>query len=109
MAPARLNNELPPAASDVTRQRSSGADTLLVEPYSLFKPEMKICIVVMVSIFALTSPFGATTFLPAINALASDLGVTPPKMNISITSYMVRNTSSSRAISLGSAIRILLT
>ena len=43
----------------------------------------------LVSVSALISPFGATTFYPALNVLSDVLHVTPTMTNISITTYMV--------------------
>ena len=58
-------------------------------PYSIFTPRAKIFIVVAVSISSLISPFGATTFYPALDVIARDLGVTPTLINLSLTTYMV--------------------
>lgn len=73
-------------------------------PYSVFTKRMKIWIIFLVSVSALISPFGATTFLPALNPLTDVLNITPTQVNISITTYMVRysclGTLYSRAIEL---------
>ncbi|EME79524.1 uncharacterized protein MYCFIDRAFT_190396 [Pseudocercospora fijiensis CIRAD86] len=58
-------------------------------PYSIFTPRAKIFIVVAVSISSLISPFGATTFYPALDVIARDLGVTPTLINLSLTTYMI--------------------
>jgi hypothetical protein len=58
-------------------------------PYSVFSSGTKMWIVFLVSISALISPFGATTFYPALNVLSDKLHVTPAMINISITTYMV--------------------
>jgi hypothetical protein len=58
-------------------------------PYSIFSPAMKGFIVAAVSVSALISPFGATTFYPALNVLAAQLNVTPASINLSLTTYMV--------------------
>ena len=62
-------------------------------PYSIFTPRAKIFIVVSVSISSLISPFGATTFYPALDVIAKDLGVTPTLINLSLTTYMVSTTA----------------
>ena len=59
-------------------------------PYTVFSKGMKIWIIFLVSVSALISPFGATTFLPALNVLSDVLDITPTQVNISITTYMVR-------------------
>lgn len=58
--------------------------------YSVFSKGMKIWTICLVSVSALISPFGATTFLPALNVMSDVLHVTPTQVNISITTYMVR-------------------
>ena len=59
-------------------------------PYTIFSPRTKMFIVLSVSVSSLISPFGATTFYPAINVLARELHVTPTLMNLALTTYMVR-------------------
>lgn len=63
--------------------------TVTGPPYSIFTPRAKIFIVVAVSISSLISPFGATTFYPALDSIARDLNVTPTLINLSLTTYMV--------------------
>ncbi|KAF2464392.1 MFS general substrate transporter [Lindgomyces ingoldianus] len=58
-------------------------------PYSIFSTKMKMWIIFLVSISALISPFGATTFYPALNVLAEKLDVSPAMVNISLTTYMI--------------------
>ncbi|KAF1948790.1 MFS general substrate transporter [Byssothecium circinans] len=58
-------------------------------PYSIFTPGQKMWIVFLVSVSALISPFGATTFYPVLNVLSDVLHVTPTMTNISITTYMI--------------------
>lgn len=61
-------------------------------PYTIFGPRAKMFIVLSVSVSSLISPFGATTFYPAINVLAKQLHVTPTLMNLALTTYMVSPT-----------------
>ncbi|RMX79563.1 hypothetical protein D0869_08222 [Hortaea werneckii] len=58
-------------------------------PYTIFDGHTKAFIILSVSISALISPFGATTFYPALNDLARDLHVTPSLINLSLTTYMI--------------------
>lgn len=58
-------------------------------PYSAFSPKSKMIIVALVSVSALISPFGATTFYPALNVFAKQLNVSPAMVNLSLTTYMV--------------------
>lgn len=66
------------------------ARTISAPPYTIFTHRAKIFIIASVSISSLISPFGATTFYPALNDLAADLHVTPTLINLSLTTYMVR-------------------
>jgi hypothetical protein len=59
-------------------------------PYTIWGQGSKILIIFLVSISALISPFGATTFFPALNVLTGVLDITPTQLNLSITTYMVR-------------------
>ncbi|KAK3070049.1 hypothetical protein LTR53_011118 [Teratosphaeriaceae sp. CCFEE 6253] len=63
--------------------------TLSAPPYTIFTHRAKIFIVASVSVSSLISPFGATTFYPALNDLAADLRVTPTLINLSLTTYMI--------------------
>jgi hypothetical protein len=63
-------------------------------PYSIFTSGQKAWIIFLVSVSALISPFGATTFLPALEIMSKVLHITPTQTNISITTYMVRSGSS---------------
>src|ERR1700761_2452936 len=58
-------------------------------PYSIYSPSTKLFIVGFVSVSSLISPFGATTFYPALNVLAKQLNVTPTLVNLGLTTYMV--------------------
>lgn len=59
-------------------------------PYTIWGQGAKVWIIFLVSVSALISPFGATTFFPALNVLTDVLDITPTQLNISITTYMVR-------------------
>ncbi|KAF1975161.1 MFS general substrate transporter [Bimuria novae-zelandiae CBS 107.79] len=76
------------------RDVEKGAETELQRhvselPYSIFSSRMKIWIIVLVSVSALISPFGATLFYPALNVLSDVLDVTPAMTNVAITTYMI--------------------
>ena len=58
-------------------------------PYTIFSSRAKVFIVASVSVSSLISPFGATTFYPAINVLADQLHVTPTLINLALTTYMI--------------------
>ncbi|KAH9873950.1 hypothetical protein IAQ61_004577, partial [Plenodomus lingam] len=79
------------STTDVEKTAQSPTSTCPVSgtPYSVFGQGMKKWIIFVVSVSALISPFGATTFLPALNVVSDVLGITRTEANISITTYMI--------------------
>lgn len=75
-------------------QRLELQRTVSGPPYTIFTAKSKTFIVVAVSISSLISPFGATTFYPALDTIAADYGVSPTLINLSLTTYMVSNLTS---------------
>ena len=65
-----------PAASDVA--------------YSVFTVPQKKAIVLSVALSAIFSPMSTTIYLPALNQLAGDLHVSISKINLTVTTFMVR-------------------
>jgi hypothetical protein len=78
-------------AEDPAKKQVGGRpDSQLSDPlYSIYGPRMKLWIIFLVSISGVISPFGATTFFPALNALAEQLQISSAMVNASITTYMV--------------------
>ena len=97
--PPQVGNELSERSSHETSPslqedlRPQLARTISAPPYTIFTHRAKIFIIASVSISSLISPFGATTFYPALNQIAADLHVTPTLINLSLTTYMVRRPS----------------
>ncbi|KAF2097650.1 MFS general substrate transporter [Rhizodiscina lignyota] len=58
-------------------------------PYSVWSPRAKIFIIMSVATSALISPFGATTYWPAMNLMSNELHISPTLVNLSITTYMI--------------------
>lgn len=58
-------------------------------PYTFYTEGAKIAIIITASFLALASPIATSTYLPAINELASDLNVSVTLINLTITTYMV--------------------
>lgn len=75
--------------SDRDDARPTLTRTISGPPYSIFSPNTKLFIVVAVSVSSLISPFGATTFYPALDTIAADYHVTPTLINLSLTTYMI--------------------
>ncbi|KAG5993958.1 hypothetical protein E4U43_003350 [Claviceps pusilla] len=61
----------------------------LPPPYSVFTPWEKRGVVLGASCMAIASPLTAQIYLPALTQLSHDLGVTPEKISLTITTYMI--------------------
>ena len=59
-------------------------------PYSVFGSHERRFIIVLASLAALFSPLSANIYFPALNTLARDLDVSISKINLTITTYLVR-------------------
>ncbi|KXL50346.1 hypothetical protein M433DRAFT_74480 [Acidomyces richmondensis BFW] len=82
----------PTPEADALEAGRNGPDlsrTVSAPPYSIYSPKAKSFIVAMVSVSSLISPFGATTFYPALDVLAAELHVTPSLINLALTTYMI--------------------
>ena len=58
-------------------------------PYSTFSPWQKKAIVLAASFGSFISPLTTNIYFPALNTIASDLGVSIGQINLTITTYMV--------------------
>ena len=58
-------------------------------PYSTFSPWQKKTIVLAASFGSFISPLTTNIYFPALNTIASDLGVSIGQINLTITTYMV--------------------
>ena len=61
-------------------------------PYSIFTEFEKKAYAWVASIAAFASPVSSTIYYPALNVLAADLHTTATKINLTITTYLVRRT-----------------
>ena len=59
--------------------------------HSIFSSTQKKMIVLTASTAAFFSPLSSNIYLPALNVLAEDLHVSDAKINITITTYLVRS------------------
>jgi len=57
--------------------------------YSTFSPSMRTWIITMCTFSSFFSPMTANIYFPAVNAIATDLGVSISLINLTITTYMV--------------------
>ena len=66
--------------------------------YSIFTVTQKKAIVLSASLGAVFSPMSTTIYLPALNQIASDLDVSSSKINLTVTTFLVRAYSLHRSI-----------
>ncbi|MCJ1324215.1 hypothetical protein MMC10_000877 [Thelotrema lepadinum] len=59
------------------------------DDYSTFTPRQRIIIISIASVVGLLSPLSSNLYVPAIPAVARDLGVTTNAVNLTITSYLI--------------------
>lgn len=60
-------------------------------PYTVFSYWEKVGIIILVSFLAMISPLSSTVFLPAIPSIAKDMDVSISLVNLTVTTYLVRN------------------
>lgn len=58
--------------------------------FSVYSRWQKRAMIVAVSLFALLSTMSASMYYPALPTIAEDLGVTTSDINLSVTTFMVR-------------------
>lgn len=58
-------------------------------PYSIFTRRQKRYIVFLAAFAGLFSPLSANIYFPALNTLATDLGVSNAHISLALTSYMI--------------------
>jgi hypothetical protein len=80
------SSTIPQLTDTITRQDTSASE----KPYSSYTLWEKRFIVLTATLGAFFSPFTAQIYFPALNTLAKDLHVSPSKINLTITTYMVR-------------------
>jgi hypothetical protein len=61
------------------------------KPYSIFTPWQKRFIILAASTGSFISPLTSNIYFPALNTIASDLHVSISQVNLTITTYMVRD------------------
>lgn len=78
-----------PEVGPHTSGRSHGGDVADVD-YSVFTETQRRYIVFMASWAGFFSPVSSQIYFPALNTLAQDLSVSNSLINLTLTSYMVR-------------------
>lgn len=81
--------EIPPTADGVTTEANAPETTDFEGPFSVFPRSQKLSIIFIGAIAGVVSPFTGSIYLPALNTLATDLGVSTSLINLTVTSYQV--------------------
>jgi hypothetical protein len=74
--------------TDVLKKTTTSASD---KPYSIFTPWQKRFIILAASTGSFISPLTSNIYFPALNTIASDLHVSISQINLTITTYMVRD------------------
>lgn len=79
------DHENPPGITDAE------AKSLRKKPFSpsIFSRPKKIAIIILVSAMTFIGPMGAGIYYPSLAPLAKDLHVSPSKISLTLTAYMV--------------------
>lgn len=86
----------PMPASEHTSEVDPNTEPISEQPiasdvaYSVFTVPQKKAIVLSASLGAVFSPMSTTIYLPALNQIAGDLHVSSSKINLTITTFLVR-------------------
>jgi hypothetical protein len=78
-----------PTTEEITAIKSQGAEST-GKDYSIFGPWQKKLIVLAGTMGAFFSPFTTQIYFPALTTIAKDLHVSNSKINLTMTTYMVR-------------------
>lgn len=78
-----------PTTEEITATKSQGAEST-GKDYSIFGPWQKKLIVFAGTMGAFFSPFTTQIYFPALTTIAKDLHVSNSKINLTMTTYMVR-------------------
>lgn len=86
---AQAENEAIPAEPEQHAQGQVGQQDP-EPPFSVFSARERNFLVAMASLAALFSPLTANIYYPALNTLSTELHVSLSKINLTITTYLVR-------------------
>ncbi|KAK9381437.1 major facilitator superfamily domain-containing protein [Kockiozyma suomiensis] len=71
--------------SPVARMTTTASEV----PYSVFSPQKKRALCAAATCTGLLSPFSTSIYFPSITQVATDLGVSVEKINLTVTTYMI--------------------
>jgi MFS family permease len=75
---------------DIPKEESGvSSDSPIPEPHSIFTSAQRALIVTIVAVAATFSAFSSNIYFPAIPSIATDLHVTPEKVNLTVTAYLI--------------------
>ena len=88
MAQTEPDREMEPHAEPISEQPVA-SDVA----YSVFTVPQKKAIVVSAALGAAFSPMSTTIYLPSLNQIAGDLHVSSSKINLTVTTFLVRTST----------------
>lgn len=84
------------SASEQAPETETNAEPVSEQPvasdvaYSIFTVPQKRAIILSAAMGAIFSPMSTTIYLPALNEIAGDLHVSNSKINLTVTTFLVR-------------------
>lgn len=97
-APAAGNSEPTPTVpseptspTPTATENHGAAANVEEEAYSTFTVRQKRWIIGMASVAGFFSPLSSSIYFPALTTIAHDLHVTSARVNLTVTTYLVRN------------------
>lgn len=78
-----------PDCDNVPSETTPLLRTSSTERYSVFSTTQKRLIILAAALASAFSPLSANIYYPALNSIAKELHVSPSKINLTITTYMV--------------------
>ena len=84
-----LRRDLNEKTAENIEEDQSQDDVTEKKDYSVFSSRSKRVIIATASLAAWFSPLSAQSYLPSLNQIAQDLGVSVSQINLSVTTYMI--------------------
>ena len=79
--------QVAPEAGQVDAEANDASEDVPV--HSIFSRNIKLFVIAMTVMSSVFSPFTNMVYIPALNALARDLAVSPSDINFSVTTYQI--------------------
>lgn len=92
-AAAARDNISEPTDMAASNSDSHATVTQTEKDYSTFSPGQKRFIIAMASLAGFFSPLSSSIYFPALSKIATDLHVSDARVNLTVTTYLVRELS----------------